>query len=107
MLEYLLLKRDGTLFDGLMKHITHHSLALLLIELLQIQIKPEPAPSKSKGGLKTSMYEWGENSDAENNEDEAENEGVLSADQVKMKNVLARKSKQIIFGLLDCLSNKN
>lgn len=53
------------------------------------------------------MYEWGENSDAENNEDEAENEGVLSADQVKMKNVLARKSKQIIFGLLDCLSNKN
>ena len=53
------------------------------------------------------MQEWGENSDAENNEDEAENEGVLTPDQVKMKNVLAKKSKQIVLGLLDCLSNKN
>jgi len=34
LLEYFLLKRDGAIFDGLMKHITHHSLALLLIELL-------------------------------------------------------------------------
>jgi hypothetical protein len=30
------------------------------------------------------MYEW-ENSDQENNEDEAENEGVLTTEQQKMK----------------------
>ena len=35
-LEYLLIKREGAIFDGLLKHIRHHSLALLLIELLQI-----------------------------------------------------------------------
>jgi len=33
-LEYLLIKRDGQIFDGLLKHIRHHSLALLVIELL-------------------------------------------------------------------------
>ena len=27
LLEYLLLKRDGLIFDGLMRHISHHSLA--------------------------------------------------------------------------------
>jgi hypothetical protein len=35
-LEYLFLKRNGAIFDALMKHINNHSLALLLIELLQI-----------------------------------------------------------------------
>lgn len=34
MLEYLLIKREGIIFDGLMHHISHHSLAQLLIELL-------------------------------------------------------------------------
>jgi len=29
-----LLKRDGAIFDGLLKHIRHHSLALLVIDLL-------------------------------------------------------------------------
>jgi len=33
------------------------------------------------------MYEW-ENSDPENQDDEVENEGTLTQDQVKMKNVL-------------------
>jgi hypothetical protein len=36
MCEYLLLKTEGAIFDGLMKHMSHHSLALLTIELLQI-----------------------------------------------------------------------
>lgn len=103
MCEYLLLKTDGAIFDGLMKHMSHHSLALLTIELLQIQIKAEPT---KKAGLKTSMYEW-ENSDQENKEDEAENEGVLTTEQQKMKQVLAAKGKQIVMGLLENMSAKN
>jgi len=51
-----------------------------------VQIKAEPA--KKAGSLKTGMYEW-ENSDQENNEDDAENEGTLTPDQLKMKQVLA------------------
>lgn len=52
------------------------------------------------------MYEW-ENSDQENNEDEAENEGVLTTEQQKMKQVLAAKGKQIVMGLLENMSAKN
>lgn len=36
MCEYLLIKTEGAIFDGLMRHMSHHSLALLTIELLQI-----------------------------------------------------------------------
>jgi hypothetical protein len=41
------------------------------------------------------MYEW-ENSDQENNEEDAENEGVLTNEQHKLKQVLAQKGKQIV-----------
>jgi hypothetical protein len=40
-LEYLLLERKGKIFDGLLRHIEHHSIALLLISLLEINIQPE------------------------------------------------------------------
>ena len=76
-LEYLLLKRDGVILDGLLKHIRHHSLALLLIELLQIQIKPETT-KEIKGSARIAMYN-SDGSDAENHDEEAENEGLLSA----------------------------
>jgi hypothetical protein len=38
-LEYLLLRREGKIFDMLLNHMQNHSLAILLIELLQLQIK--------------------------------------------------------------------
>jgi hypothetical protein len=37
----LLLERKGKIFDGLLRHIEHHSIALLLISLLEINIQPE------------------------------------------------------------------
>lgn len=80
LLEYLLIKKDGAIFDGLLKHITHHSLALILIDLLNIQIKPEPVAStrKLKGDTfkSNNLYEF-ENSDQENNEEDVE-EGTLT-----------------------------
>ena len=74
----MLIKREGSIFDGLLKHIRHHSLALLLIELLQIQIKPETT-KEVNGSARMAMYN-SDGSDAENHDDDAENEGqVLSA----------------------------
>ena len=35
LFEYLLLEREGSIFDKLLLHIDHHSLAQLLIELMQ------------------------------------------------------------------------
>jgi hypothetical protein len=99
-LEYLLLRRNGVIFDGLMSHIEHHSLAQLVIELLQVQIKPEDSRSK-----KITMY----NSDGSDNEQDNEDqeEATLTADQVKMKEILAKKGNQVILYLLDQLSIKN
>lgn len=76
LLEYLLIERNGAIFEGLMKHIGNHSLALLMIELLQVQIKAESIGSQKKAG-KMSMYN-SDGSDAENNDDDTENEGVLT-----------------------------
>ena len=41
ILEYLLLHQEGKIFSGLLKHIDHHSLATLLIKLIEQQIQPE------------------------------------------------------------------
>lgn len=65
-LEYLLIRKEGQIFDGLLKHITHHSLATLMIELLQTQVKPDDTRNK-----RITMY----NSDGSDNyEDTKEQE---------------------------------
>lgn len=40
-LEYLLIHQKGKIFNGLLRHLDHHSLATLLIKLIEQQIKPE------------------------------------------------------------------
>ena len=40
-MEYLLLHQQGKIFNGLLRHLDHHSLATLLIKLIEQQIKPE------------------------------------------------------------------
>ena len=97
VLAYLLLSKNGGILDALAGNINHHSLALLLIELLQIQIKPEVA--QKKGGLGSLQYEW-ETSDQENAE-EAEPQGVLTPEQEQMQAILAKKGQKILLGLLD------
>lgn len=36
MLDYMLIKNDGKLFDKMAQHIDNHSVAILAYELLQI-----------------------------------------------------------------------
>ena len=33
--------QEGKIFDGLLRHLNHHSLATLLIKLIEQQIQPE------------------------------------------------------------------
>lgn len=68
-LEYLLIKRNGDIFDLLMNFTQYHSLAILVIELLQIQIKPEASETSKK--TKMSFYN-SDGSDNENQEEEQE-----------------------------------
>lgn len=79
-LEYLLLRREGKIFDMLLNHMQNHSLAILLIELLQLQIKSQAAENKKN---KMAFYQ----SDSEEKEEgeEAEGDAALTADELKMK----------------------
>jgi len=99
-LEYLLLERKGKIFNGLLKHIEHHSIALLLIPLLDINFVPE----KDKKG-KQRVWDIRDESESDGNEET--NEVELTADQKRMKEVLAEKGKMVVEHLLNHLSSKN
>lgn len=46
-------------------------------------------------------------SDAENNDEDTDHEATLTPEQIKIKEMLARKGNEVVMGLLDCLSSKN
>lgn len=99
-LEYLLIEQNGKIFHGLLKHLQHHSLALLLISLLEIHIQPNQ-DKKDKARV---AWEASEGSDIDNEDDNA---GELSAEQKHMQNVLKDKGTYVVSFLLDQLSSKN
>ena len=63
-LDYMLIEQNGKIFHGLLNHLQHHSLALLLISLLETQIQPNQ-DKKDKARV---AWEASEGSDAENDE---------------------------------------
>ena len=60
----MLIEQNGKIFHGLLNHLQHHSLALLLISLLETQIQPNQ-DKKDKARV---AWEASEGSDAENDE---------------------------------------
>lgn len=75
VLEYLLIQKKGRIFDGLLRHVEHHSVALLLISLLDIQIQPNQDKKDKNPRV---GWENSDGSDAEGNEETQESE--LSAE---------------------------
>lgn len=100
-LEYLLLERNGKIFDGLLKHIEHHSIALLVIALLEVNIVPE---NRKKGKQRVT---WDIRDESESDGNEETNEAELTPDQKKMKEVLAEKGLMVVEHLLGQLSSLN
>lgn len=103
-LEYLLLERNGKIFDGLLKHIEHHSVALFLISLLETNIVPE---STKKMVTKANIHSWANDQDSDSEGEDETNEAELTADQKKMKEVLHERGIDVVAKLLDALSPKN
>jgi hypothetical protein len=100
-LEYLLLERHGRIFHGLLKHIEHHSIAQLLIALLEVNIVPESAKKAKQ------RVTWDIRDESEEDENDETNEVELTADQKRMKEVLHEKGIYVVKHLLDQLSPKN
>ena len=73
----------------------HHSLATLLIKLIEQQIQPE----------KKDKWDASDNSDLDIDAETNDNE--LTADQKRMQAVLKEKSTMVVNSLIDMLSPKN
>lgn len=99
LLEYLLLERHGKIFNGLLRHIEHHSIGSVLISLLEVSIVPESS-KKSK-----QRVTWGDESESDGNEET--NEAELTTDQKRMKEILQDKGKMVVEYLLTALSPAN
>ena len=94
LLEYLLIHQKGKIFSGLLRHLDHHSLATLLIKLIEQQILPE----------KKDKWEHSDNSDPEVEES---TEPVLTAVQKQMQQVLKEKATMVVMSLIEKLSPQN
>ncbi len=93
-LEYLLLHQEGRIFNGLLRHIDQHSLATLMIKLIEQQIQPE----------KKDKWDASDNSDLDIDETA---EPELTPDQKRMQEVLREKSTMVVNSLIDNLSKSN
>ena len=94
LLTYLLVEQNGKIFDGLLKHLQHHSLAMFLIKLLEVQIQPE-----------SKKVSWDGSDSGENENEEAEPE--LTVEQKHMAQILKDKTTMVVNHLIDALSEKN
>ena len=94
-LEYLLIHQEGKIFNGLLRHLGHHSLATLLIKLIEQQIKTE----------KKDRWDHSDNYDLDIDSDKPEVE--LTSDQKLMQQILKEKSTMVIHTLVEKLSSKN
>ena len=94
-LEYLLLHQDGKIFNGLLRHIDHHSLATLLIKLIEQQIQPE----------KKDRWDSNDNYDLDIDKDSDQTE--LTSEQKRMQEILKEKSTMVVNSLIDNISAKN
>ena len=94
-LEYLLLHQDGKIFNGLLRHIDHHSLATLLIKLIEQQIQPE---KKDR---------WDSNDNYDLDIDKDSDQAELTSEQKHMQTILKEKSTMVVNALINNISAKN
>ena len=94
-LEYLLIVKRGSIFEVLLKNMHHYSLAVLLIELLEVDIKPNEKVDKPRMAWEQS--------------EESDDQKILkfSKMQIRQKAVLAEKGAIVANTLISWLSNLN
>jgi hypothetical protein len=91
MIRYILLHTQGAVFDQLVKYIKYHSMADLLIELMQLTVAFQPPAS----------------SVLQDSDDGGEEKPALSEDQTQMLSVLNRKKREVVKQLIMAMSHSN
>lgn len=107
MLIYLLVERKGFVFDMLMRHLEHHSLAQLMIELMQLKIVPANQVVRDRFSSdfdKEDKTEDGEQSEEEKNRETLDK---MTPQERLMHDTLTEKKQMVVRTLLERLSSKN
>lgn len=116
VVKYLLLDTEGRVFDQLMKYVSYHSLADLLMELMQLSVVYQQ-PSDVGGA--SSVYDLGDGAQREgsslvdDNEDDTDEkrdpqEGPkMTGEQAQMFRVLQEKKHMVIDSLIGVLGHRN
>lgn len=111
LLQYILLKRGGDIFDRLVANLQHHSLAQLLVELLHVKIVNGGGSRGGSSAKKSEGFTFHGRpgaGDSENEEDEEEDvPSKMTAAETKMAEVLTRKQQEVVVALVDLLGAKN
>lgn len=108
VLPYLLVKREGDVFSKLLLVLQHHSLAQLLVELLQLKIGPattSASKSGASGGLLGGAnrgFAFGSHTDSEEEDKEGE-EVKLTPEEARMAEVLGLKRQEVVATLIERL----
>jgi hypothetical protein len=104
ILYYILVKREGDVFTKLANHLQHHSLAQLLVELMQVDLPTQWDADRINGGDK-------DNKDSDEEEDAvSKNEETnveLIAKVKHLNEVFNTRRQEVISTLIDRLGPKN
>ena len=110
VIKYLLLDTQGRTFDQLLKYISYHSLADLLMELMQLSVVYQQTPVV--GGAST-VYDDGDTQPTGSSlaDDDDEENGrqprKMTGEQAQMFKILRDKKHMVVNGLINTLSYRN
>ena len=107
MLVYLLIERNGDVFDRLLGNLEHHSLAQMMIELMQIRIVSASAATRDRFSS-----DFDKEDNTEDGESQAEDEKQKELDRMspqerQMMETLNNKKQMVVQTLMERLSSKN
>ena len=111
VIKYLLLDTQGRTFDQLLKYIRYHSLADLLMELMQLSVVYQQSPVVGGAGqvYEADGADQGEGGKGEDGDEDSllKNMPKMTGEQAQMYKILQDKKHMVISGLIGTLSYRN
>lgn len=110
MLSYILIHRNGDVYNRLLGNLKHHSLSQLLIELLNLKIVATQQTSSARDRFSSDFdKETSSDLDKEGDEEKKESDPTdgMTIVERKMFQVLETKKQEVIQYLIQRLSSKN
>ena len=102
MLHYLLIEREGDVYNKLLNKLHHHSLSQLMVELLSLKL----STNKQTENFSLDWDKEGGDSEEEKTANGTQ-EQELSEQEKKMTTVLNQKKQEVIQTLVKWLSRSN